>query len=76
MSARIIIDVEATGIPGYYRARVAGSGLEITGCSLPDALEGLGMLISSPERLPWYGQPPQQDRDIAARIMAEIEGEQ
>lgn len=69
MPARIIIDVEKED--DLYLAKIVGTdrigGWDI---SISEALRLVG------KRLEDDGFYSQQDRDIAARIMAEIEGEQ
>lgn len=72
MPARIIIDVEKDG--AHYHAQIAGTGIGGYGVDLDDAMEGIAVWLG--DAATCYGTYSQQDRDIAARIMAEIEGEQ
>lgn len=72
MVARIIIDVERSG--GGYKATLVGTGVAAYGARADCAANALVAALFEMSLYPqWYSQP---DRDIAARIMAEIEGEQ
>lgn len=72
MPARIIIDVERSG--NCYRAQVVGTAIGGLSVGVEDVLHSIGVWLQ--DAAGGDMAYSQQDRDIAARIMAEIEGEQ